>query len=349
MAFFGVTIETIRDVRPIPDADRIDLATLQGRDFQFVIAKGAFRPGEQCVYFPVDSLLPAPLSERLGVAGKLAGRDRNRVKTVRLRGQISQGIVASLDLLPPGLRGAGPEALTAHFGVTKFEPPEEIVTGAILRPLPDGTSVYDIEGADRFVEMSDALMDLPVLVTEKVEGSNFSVLVEADGSVHVCQRSAVIVPVEGELHTFHKVAQRARVVDFARSLSAARPGRRIQVLGELLGPKVQGNLYRFADHRVALFDIRDGFDWVGAADFLRLVEEFFGGLAAAAPVLSRGATLRSFLAGRTLKETSDGRSLLAEVPREGIVVRPMEERQMAGFGRLIVKQRSPEYLAKSER
>ncbi|KAF0246970.1 MAG: hypothetical protein FD180_193 [Planctomycetota bacterium] len=226
MAFFGVTIETIRDVCPIPDADRIELATLAGKEFQFITAKGAFRPGDRCVYFPVDSLLPAPLAERLGVAGKLAGRDRNRVKTVRLRGQISQGIVATLDLVPEGLREAGPEAFTAHFGVAKYEPPEEIVTGAILRPLPDGTSVYDIEGADRFVEMAEALMDLPVLVTEKLEGSNFSVLVEADGSVQVCQRSAVIVPVEGEQHTFHKVAHRSRIVDFARSVAAARPGRR---------------------------------------------------------------------------------------------------------------------------
>ncbi|KAF0246971.1 MAG: hypothetical protein FD180_194 [Planctomycetota bacterium] len=67
------------------------------------------------------------------------------------------------------------------------------------------------------------------------------------------------------------------------------------------------------------------------------------------PVLSRGVTLRSFLAGRTLKEVSNGRSLLFDAPREGLVVRPMEERQVPGFGRLVVKQRSPEYLAGTER
>ena len=348
MAFFGVTIETIRDVRPIPGADKIELATLQGMDFQFVIAKGAFTSGDRYLYFPVDSLLPVALAEALGVAGRLAGADRNRVKTIRLRGQISQGIVAALDLVPAELREAGPEALTRHLGVTKFEAPEEIVTGAILRPLPDGASVYDIEGADRFVEMAEALMDLPGLITEKVEGSNFSVIVEGDGTTLVCQRSAVIVPAEGELHTFHKVAQRARIVDFARALAAARPGSRIRVLGELFGPKVQGNHYRVADHRVALFDIRAGSDWIGAEEFLRLVGDFFGDLGPVAPVLSHGATLREFLAGRTLKEASTGRSLLADVLREGIVVRPLVERQMPGFGRLIVKQRSPEYLAKTE-
>ena len=57
MSFFGVTVEVIDKVLPIEGADRIEVATLRDKDFQFIIAKGSFFPGDQCLYFPVDSLI----------------------------------------------------------------------------------------------------------------------------------------------------------------------------------------------------------------------------------------------------------------------------------------------------
>lgn len=51
MAFFAVTLETIRSVVKHPQADRLDLCTLEGMDFQFVTLKDQFKPGERVLYF----------------------------------------------------------------------------------------------------------------------------------------------------------------------------------------------------------------------------------------------------------------------------------------------------------
>lgn len=348
MAFFGVTIEAIGNVAPIPGADRIEVATLQGKDFQFVIARGAFAAGDRCLYFPVDSLLPAPLAESLGVAGKLAGRDKNRVKTVKLRGQISQGIVALPSLVPAEILAQGPAAITAHLGVTKHDPPEIVCNDATLVELPDGVSVYDLEGADRYTQQAALLFEGDVMVTEKVEGSNFSVLVRPDGALLVNQRTKTIVPREGVEHTFWKIAREQRVLDFARSLGDKHPGLPLLIYGEAIGPGIQGNLYKLKGHELRLFDIRIGGAWLSPGDFLDAVASFFGSPdKLVAPVLHRGP-LASWLAGRSIKEASNGRSLLADVPREGVVIRPAVERTVPDFGRLVLKQRSPEYLAKTE-
>jgi RNA ligase (TIGR02306 family) len=342
---FAVTIEQIKSTRPIPGADRIEVALLAGMDFEFVIAKGQFRPGDKVLYFPVDSLLPPPLIERLGLTGRLAGRDENRVKTISLRGQLSQGLVASLDLVPEGL--VDPDAITSFLNVTKYEPPENICSDAILSRLPDGQGKYDVESADRYVEIAARLMDEPVFITEKVEGSNLWVRAETDGSVAVGQRENTITPRDGVEHTFHVIARRHRLDELARSFGRDQP---VVVYGEALGPKIQGNIYNFKTHGVRLFDVRVGFRFLAPAAFLEAVRAFFGNTDLVVPILQPpdGTTLRAWLGGRTVKEASNGRSLLADRPREGIVIKPLAEERHPEIGRLVLKQRSPQYLAKSE-
>jgi len=220
VATFAVTIETIKETRPIAGADRIEIATLAGMDFQFVVPRGRYAPGERIVYFPVDSLLPDPLIERLGLVGKLAGAKRNRVKTITLRGQISQGLVASLDLLPSGV--TDPAGITTALGVEKYEPPEELISDAVLQRLPEGQGVFDIESADRFAALADRLMDDPVFITEKVEGSNLWVRAETDGTMRVGQRQHTLGAVEGSLHTFHAIVRSHRLDEWARGLSAPK-------------------------------------------------------------------------------------------------------------------------------
>lgn len=346
MSTFAVTIETIATVRPIPDAERIELATLAGMDYQFVIGKGQYAPGARVLYFPVDSLLPLELAERIGVAGKLAGKDKDRVKTLRLRGQISQGLVTDLALLPPGL--SDPAQITAALGVRKYEPPEILVADAVLTRLPEGQSRYDIESADRYVALAEALMDQPVFITEKLEGTNFWVRAEPDGTVTVGQREHSLQPKEGTEHLFFTLAARQRTGAFAAALARAH-GQPALVYGEALGPRIQGNYYQLPTWTVRLFDLRIGGAWQAPQAFLDAVAAFYGDLTEVVPILQGpdGTTLRQWLQGRSVKEASNGRSMLVDRLREGIVIRPLTEGS-AAIGRLVLKQRSPEYLAKSE-
>src|SRR5215470_1276464 len=95
MSTFAVTVERIGRIWKHDNADLLEMASLEGKAYDFVVGKGDFQSGDTVIYFPVDSLLPDWICSRLNLTGKLAGRDKNRVKTVRLRGNISQGVVCN--------------------------------------------------------------------------------------------------------------------------------------------------------------------------------------------------------------------------------------------------------------
>jgi len=347
MSLFKVCIETIGWVGPHPNADRLDLAKVTGLAFQFCIGKDEYKVGDRVLYIPIDSVLPDNIIEKLNIRNFLAGAKKNRIKTVQLRGQISQGLVCkpgAVDLegdLIPG------EDLAPTLGITKYEPPEIFQAGARLLPLPDGLGRYDIEGADRFMNIIELLMDQPVYITEKLEGSNESIL-NADPEPVVCQH--------GNLILLDDPTQPNSYVDTARNQGLFTMVREIQVKvdegstaalrGELLGPGIQKNIYALKKHEIRMFDVKIGHQYLDAETFEAAIPEN-----QRVPVISKGKTLREWLAGRTVQEASNGMSLLnPKIRREGIVIKPMVE-QCVDFGdghlqRLIIKQRSPEYLAK---
>jgi RNA ligase (TIGR02306 family) len=92
MSSFTVTLETV-EVRPHPNADRLELARVGFYDA--VIGKGQFKTGDVVLYIPEQAILPSELIATLGLEGKLAGKAKNRIKAVSLRGALSQGIVAN--------------------------------------------------------------------------------------------------------------------------------------------------------------------------------------------------------------------------------------------------------------
>jgi hypothetical protein len=100
------------------------------------------------------------------------------------------------------------QKITEFLGVKKYEAPGIPCHAVKLIGLPVGLSAYDIEGADRYVEVAEELMPQRVEVTEKLEGQNFSVTYSAlDEKIYVNQRKYSIQGIEGEVHEFWKVAE----------------------------------------------------------------------------------------------------------------------------------------------
>lgn len=361
MSLFKVEVLPISKIWAHPNADRLELAQVSGLSFQFCIKKDEFKVGNRVVYFPVDSVLPAALADHLGVRNFLSGTSHDRVKTVKLRGQISQGLVSApgviqtyLNEVYPGyddLEGLSQDRedltdLTSALGVTKYEPLIHLVGNAKLIPLD--VAAYDIEGADRFPEIVELLMDQEVVVTEKLEGMNFQLLLNRDGSYKVGQRNFYIQSNDPAApHSFEAAA--SGPLTLAHYLMETLPGspQTIRVRGEFLGPGSQGNYYGLKEHRIAVFEIEVDGRPMDARD----VHDLLAGSPSRsymAPELWVGK-LRDYLQGRTIQEASNGLSLLAQGRlREGIVIRPFHEQQIEGFGRLIIKQRSPEYLASTD-
>ena len=107
------TIREIANIRPIPGADRIVVAQVDG--WECVVQKDEFQVGQRIVYVEVDSQLPErPEFEFL--------RERKfRVRTIKLRGQVSQGLVLPMTILPAGDYRLGDD-VTELLGITKYDP-----------------------------------------------------------------------------------------------------------------------------------------------------------------------------------------------------------------------------------
>lgn len=362
MSTFKVSIEKVKNVQAHSNADRLDIATLKGIDFSFVVAKDTLKSGDLVVYFPIDSLLPMWIVETMGLVGKLSHgkvptdnteRLQNRVKTVKLRGEISQGVMARpSDLyIPDKLIFEGSD-LTDYLEVEKYEAPVIVSSAGNLVRLPEGVAVYDIEGFERHPDVFELLLNQRVFITEKVEGSNFAVYYDGKKPI-VCQRNYAIEPIEGKFHDWWKVYYRnfAPVIDDIFHFydydykSRGETIKWIVVRGEMVGPGIQGNYYKTFDHTVLVFDIEINGKPLDYDDFMNLCAAL---LIKIVPFLGVG-TLREMLDGKTIKEFSNGRSLLLnDALREGIVVKPVVEQVHPEIGRLFLKQRSPEYLAKTD-
>ncbi|HEX9972761.1 MAG TPA: RNA ligase (ATP), partial [bacterium] len=115
------TIQKIKNLEPIPEADKIEKATVLG--WQLVVKKGDFKVGDHCVYCEIDSVLPEkPEYEFL--------RPRKfRIKTAKLRGQISQGIAFPIGAIKELANVEIKEGLdvTEIIGVQKYEPPPAVM------------------------------------------------------------------------------------------------------------------------------------------------------------------------------------------------------------------------------
>src|SRR5271157_4752913 len=78
-------------IEPHPNADKLELAVVG--DYRAIVGKGQFMTGDYGVYIQEASIVPDWLIEKLGLVGKLAGPQHNRVKAMKLRSILSQGLV----------------------------------------------------------------------------------------------------------------------------------------------------------------------------------------------------------------------------------------------------------------
>lgn len=359
MSFFGITVETIKTIETIPGADRLQKASLFGMDFSFCIPVNMFIEGERVLYFPIDSVLPQTIQEKLGVVGKLAGSNKDRIKTIKLKSTLSQGIVGKLDTFESffvekfgnsWFDNITPIEITQTLGVIKYEPPEVVCKAGRLVALPHGVAVYDIEGCDRFPAVVDRLMDMPVYISEKVEGSNFSMLRNSDGILHFCQRRFEVKPEPDTdaVHDWIRVPIEAKLPEvLARMEKELYPGTSITIRGEIAGPGVQGNIYKLQKIELFIFDIQVNGKYLAGKDFLRVCDAYNLQIV---PSVAINKTLREWLGGKTVQQASNGESALFKTLREGIVIKPylQELHDEALGGRLIIKQRDPIYLDKSK-
>lgn len=258
----------ISALETIPNADKLELAIVDG--WQCVVVKGKHTVGELIVYYEVDSFIPVlPEYEflRKSCYKKADGLGEGfRIKTIRLRGQLSQGLVMQLTDVMPKSRAADVyegEDLTAELGVKKYEKPEgAVLSGEAKGYYPeflcktDQERIQNVFGRlkQKFAGFRDELSKgLVFEKTLKLDGSSMQVFYN-NGEMGVCSRNIHLK--ESDTNTFWKVAKSSQLHDKVVTYCELN-GRNLSFQGELMGPNICGNREGLTEHKFFLFDIWD--------------------------------------------------------------------------------------------
>ena len=169
------SVQYIHHITPIEGADKIECVHVLG--WQCVAKKGEFQVGEKCVYIEVDSFLPICeqfefLRGNSYKKNEILG-EGFRLKTLNFRGQISQGLVQSLSVLPIGEYQIGDD-VTELLGIRKWEIEERVTnSGTVVGEFPDGIPKTDELRVQSYPELIDEFKNVSeYYISTKMDGTS---------------------------------------------------------------------------------------------------------------------------------------------------------------------------------
>jgi RNA ligase (TIGR02306 family) len=325
MSSLIVPIAQVEQIRPHPNADRLEIAEILG--WQVVVGKGTYQPGDSVIYVPPDAVVPAEWADRWGVAKYLSN---GRVRCARLRGEPSFGFTAPIADLP-GIPTVG-ENVADSFGITKYEPAFRTEGSA-----PDHALFVKYTEIENLRHFPTAFEDgEPVVLTEKIHGANVR-LGLIDGELMVgSHRVRWQRPNELAASLYWSALADERVAALLTDIGSRY--RQVILFGEVYG-RVQRLRYGLGQ-QVAFraFDLLVDGQYVDWHDFALDCAQY---AVPTVPVVAEGRYALDWV-----KPHAEGPSLVpgADHYREGVVVKPFSERRHPAIGRLALKYVSDTYL-----
>jgi len=332
------TIRKIDSIRDIPGADSIECCTLGG--WNVVTRKGEYTAGDLAVYCEIDSFIPTAVAPFLTKPGHYAktfeGVEGERLRTVKLRGQLSQGLLlpvyqTSVGNFIHGIDADGrphkwavtmEQDVSDYLGITKYEAPIPAeLAGEVKGMFPSQIPKTDQE---RIQNLSAELEvwkteNLTFEITEKLDGSSMTVY-RIDDYVGVCSRNLDLK--RNEDNSLWRAALKH---DLEEKLKIA--GGNLAVQGELIGNGIQGNKYKMRDQDFYVYDIYDidAGRYFTPAERLAFVTEY---KLNHCPVLHSNTELIESV--ESLLKLAEGKSVMGTVgcEREGLVYK-CNERQVS--------------------
>jgi RNA ligase (TIGR02306 family) len=322
------SIQKIWKLEPIEGADAIEKARVLG--WELVVKKGEFNVGDLCVYCEIDSILPEKPEFEFLKPRKM------RIKTARLRGQVSQGICFPLSVLPEGTPIEEGRDVTEILGVTKYEEPiPAFLEGVMKGGFPSFIPKTDEPRVQIVQEMLDRHAGEECYVTEKIDGSSVTYYWN-DGRFGICTRNMEIL--EDEKNSQWEFARENELENKLRKLN-----RNIALQGEIVGENIQKNTLNLRGQTVYFYNVFDidAYCYLDFRDFVSVIESL--GLKTV-PVVEEEYILENDI--DKLVEKSIGKSLInPQGWREGIVIRPHKE-QFENGERFSFKVVNPKFLLK---
>jgi len=312
------SIRKIDELNPIPGADAIECAVVGG--WKVVAQKGLYQVGDLAVYFEIDSWIPTELAPFLSKGKEpreFEGVKGERLKTIKLRGQLSQGLLMPLSEACGNIESELFEGLDVTFplNVRKWEKPVNAqLAGVCKGNFPTLIPKTDQERVQNLKSEIRAAYDagLKFEVTEKLEGSSMTCY-KIEGEFGVCSRNMDLK--RDENNSFWKVAIEQ---DIENKMAFSD---NFAIQGELIGPGVQGNIYNLSKlefHVYDIYDIKEGV-YMNPADRRDIIGRM--GLQHV-PVLIENMMLLETM--DEILSAAEDKSVLANTEREGIVFKQVD-------------------------
>lgn len=258
------------DVLPHDNADSLELAKIGG--WQCVVEKGKYKKDDLVVFCEIDSWVPhelAPFLSKGKEPKKYNGVKGEKLRTIRLRGEISQGLVLSINEVfsdesivnifyenNKNSLDSPQEGLDVSqlLNIQKYEPPVPAqLSGQVKGNFPSLIKKTDQERIQNLSKQFEQWkkQELTFCVQEKLEGSSMTCYL-IDGVFGVCSRN---IDLKEDLNnTFWKVA---RELDIESKMRKHFGTKDVAIQGELIGEGVHGNIYKLKGNTFRLFDIWD--------------------------------------------------------------------------------------------
>jgi RNA ligase (TIGR02306 family) len=323
------SIRVIENLTPIEGADAIECAVVGG--WKVVAQKGLYNVGDLAIYFEIDSWIPTELAPFLSKGKEpreFEGVKGERLKTIKLRGQLSQGLLMPLSEIYDHVGGQifgeiceeeGAD-LTELLGIKKWEKPINAQLAGVCRGnFPSLIPKTDQERAQNLKKEIVAAQGQVFEVTEKMEGSSMTVyqmVVDGEMTFGVCSRNMDLKETEG--NSFWATARKD---DIEAKMNAVDEFWSFAIQGELIGPNIQGNIYGLKEPKFVVFDVYD----IQAGEYLApnarrdLIDRM--GLEHV-PIITTEFILQHSV--EELLVLAEYKSELANVEREGIVFKQVD-------------------------
>lgn len=359
---FKVPLTQIIEIKEHPNAHSLEIARIYG--FEVVIRKGQYKVNDPVIYIPVDSILSQKVEEFLFAPDSKIKLNKSRVRAIKIRGFVSQGMLMGLkDLMDlTSLNSLDYEQDYAlDLGITKYQPPETNQGTRVKTPRnkpKENPYFHKYGGLDSIKWYPELFTEgEEVIITEKIHGTNFragwvpsvsntlmkkikkffGMLPEYE---FVWGSNNVQLQERGEHKGFYEEDVYGKMVRKYNLREVLKPGE--VIYGEIYGPGIQKNYdYSAKDHELIVFDLKiQGKETSDFLDFDAMFENLIGKSLRVVPVLYRGPYNKDMA-----KTLTEGASVLDpnQKVREGIVIRPIKETQTF-MGRKVLKWVSDSYL-----
>ncbi len=303
------SVRFITDVKDHPNADKLAIYKVDG--WNVIDGIGKYKKGDMVIYCEIDSFLPIkPDFEFLRKSSfkKMGIYEGFRLKTIRLRGILSQGLLMPIDVLPSDKKYKKGEDVTDILGIMKYERPLPAnLNGEVYGDFPSFIVKTDEERVQN-MDYTD-LKTQKYTVTEKLDGSSCTYYFH-EGHFGVCSRNLELL--ESDKNTLWSVAKKNNIPNKLESV-----GKSIAIQGEMIGLGIQRNIYKLNnnDFRVfKIFDIREG-KYFNIDEMVQLCKQLE---LTTVPVLDRSFSLP--MSVDDLLIYAESHSSLSEVSREGVVL-----------------------------